>query len=222
MPEPIISDVPTEETAKSDSEGKHSSGSLGLAMWIGIILAPMVCIWVFRSEILHNSADLASSALSFAAVGVLLVLIGLRAILRSLTTRRIILIYAIVAGTVGISTMGMVQFLITTLAAPFWFATPENRWQEFWPAIPGWAAPRSPEVVRGFFLGHASLYDPVVWHAWLVPIIHWSIFIAALLAAQYCLAHLLYPHWANEERLTFPIVQVPLTVVEAGGRAART
>ncbi len=218
MSEPAIGE-PTRETAESRPEDEHRSGPLGIAMWIGIILAPLVCIWVFRSEILYNSADLASSALSFAAVGVLLILVGLRVFVRSLTTRRIILIYAAVAGTVGISTMGMVQFLITTLAAPFWFANPVNRWQEFWSAIPTWAAPRSPEVVRGFFLGHASLYEPAVWQAWLVPVVAWSIFIAALLVAQYCMAHLMYPRWANEERLTFPIVQVPLTVTEAQGSA---
>ena len=190
-------------------------------MWAGIVLAPLVCIWVFRSEILYNSADLASSALSFAAIGVLLCLVGLRLFVRSLDRRRVILIYAVVAGTVGISTMGMVQFLITTLAAPFWFATPENRWSEFWSAIPGWAAPRSPEIVKGFFLGRSSLYEPAVWHAWLVPVIAWSVFIAGLLVAQYCLAHLMYPRWANEERLTFPIVQVPLAVIDARGSSLR-
>jgi hypothetical protein len=212
-------DEPTEELNEARPEDRRGSGSLRFAMWIGIILAPLVCVWVFRSEILYNSADLASSALSFAAVGALLILVGMRVFIRSLDTRRIILIYAAVAGTVGISTMGMVQFLITTLAAPFWFANPVNRWQEFWSAIPSWAAPRSPDVVRGFFLGHASLYAPAVWHAWVTPVIAWSIFIAALLVAQYCIAHLMYPRWANEERLAFPIVQIPLTVTEAKGSA---
>jgi len=43
----------------------------------------------------------------------------MRLLLKSLIARGIILIYAIVAATVGISTMGTVQFFITTLAAPF-------------------------------------------------------------------------------------------------------
>ncbi len=214
----IVPKARTEKPGMEEPEDQRS-GSPGFAMAAGIILAPLICIWVFTSEILHNSADLASISLSFAAVGVLLVLLALRTVFRSLTTRKIILIYAIVAGTVGISTMGMVQFLITTLAAPFWFATPENRWQEFTSAIPEWAAPRSPDVVRGFFLGHSSLYKTEVWQAWLVPMMHWSIFIGALLVVQYCLAHLFYPRWANEERLTFPVAQVPLIVTESLGNA---
>jgi len=34
----------------------------------GVLLAPLVCIWVFRSEILYRSADFASSSLPVAAV----------------------------------------------------------------------------------------------------------------------------------------------------------
>jgi len=46
-------------------------------------------------------------------------LVPMRLLLKSLIARGIILLYAIVAGTIGISTVGMVQFFITTLPAPF-------------------------------------------------------------------------------------------------------
>ncbi|NLH97891.1 MAG: hypothetical protein GX446_00170 [Chthonomonadales bacterium] len=183
-----------------------------------ILAAPLVCIWVFRSEILYHSADLASNALSLAAVGALLALLLLRVVLPRMDRRFILLVYAAVAATAGISTMGMVQFLITSLAAPFWFRDGSNRWDEFIPAIPSWVAPRSPEVVRGFFLGRASLYAPEVWQAWVGPVAAWSGFIVLLLVAQYCLAHIFYPRWANQERLSFPIVQLPLTATAPGGQ----
>jgi hypothetical protein len=179
---------------------------------MAIVATPFVCIWVFRSEILYHSADLASNALSLAAVGVLLVMMLARAVLPVIDRRFVLLVYASVAGTVGIATMGMVQFLMTTLAAPFWFKNAGNRWDEFLPSIPSWAAPSSPEVVRGFFLGRSSLYAPGVWQAWLVPVLVWSAFIVVLLAAQYCLAHIFYPRWAAQERLSFPIVQLPLAL----------
>ncbi len=177
-----------------------------------IVIAPLVCIWVFRTEILRNSTDLASSALTFAGVGVLLAMTALRAVIRRPDTRAIILVYAVVACTAGIATMGMVQFLITTLLAPFYFATPENRWEEFWAHVPQWAAPRSPKLVEGFFLGGSSLYDPAIWKAWLGPAAAWSVFLAALLGAQYCIALLMYERWAKEEKLAFPIVQLPLAL----------
>ncbi len=202
----------TDKEAKSSFSKEEGVGALTL--WVAIILTPLVCIWVFRSEILFHSSDLASNALALAAVYVLLTLLALRSFLRGLNRNRILLIYTAVVGTVGISTMGMVQFLITSLVAPFWYSTRENRWEELTGLIPLWAAPRAPHVVRGFFEGHSSLYDQGIWQAWLIPATIWGIFIAVLLITQYCIAHLMYPRWANQERLTFPIAQFPLTLTE--------
>jgi len=185
----------------------------------GILLAPSVCIWVFRSEILYRSADLASSSLPVAAVVVLLGLLLVRRLFPVLGRREVLWMYAVVTATVGISTMGMVQFLVTTLAAPFWFANAGNRWEEFWAHIPAWVAPRSPEVVKGFFVGQSSLYLPQVWKAWLVPVLVWAGFIAVLLVAQFCLAAVFSLHWARRERLTFPMLQLPLVLTQE--RSAR-
>lgn len=194
--------------------------ALRVAFWGSILLAPLVCIWVFRSEILYRSADLASSSLPVAAVVVLLALLLIRLVVPALGRREVLWIYAVVAGTVGISTMGMVQFLVTTLVAPFWFANAGNRWEEFWAHIPAWVAPRSPDVVKGFFVGQSSFYQPQVWKAWLVPVLVWTGFIGTLLAAQFCLAMVLSVHWAKRERLTFSMLQLPLVLTrERSGRS---
>jgi len=201
--------------------GKRAKLSLSvlLAGAGGVLLAPLVCIWVFRSEILYRSADLASSSLPVAAVVVLLALLLVRRLFPLLGRREVLWMYAVVTATVGISTMGMVQFLVTSLAAPFWFANAGNRWEEFWAHIPAWVAPRSPEVVKGFFVGQSSLYLPQVWKAWLVPVLVWAGFIAVLLVAQFCLAAVFSLHWAKRERLTFPMLQLPLVLTQQ--RSAR-
>lgn len=192
---------------------KPASG-LGFATIAAIILAPLVCIFVFSAEIACHSADLASISLAFPGVWALLLMLGLRMFVKQMSRRAIILVYTTIAATVGISTMGMVQFLIPTLLAPYHFATPSNNFQEFWSSIPSWAAPKGDLIIKGFFLGNSSLYDPQIWRAWLVPVLAWGGFLIAFLAAQYCLAHLFYPRWSKEERLTFPIVQLPLMLTE--------
>ncbi len=153
-------------------------------------------------------------SLTFPGVWLLLVLLATRMFFKRFSRRAMLLIYVSVAATVGIATMGMVQFLITTILAPWQYATPANKFAEFFSAIPTWAAPRGNEVVKGFWLGNSSLYEPAIWRAWLVPVLAWGGFILTLLAAQYCLAHLFYPRWSKEERLTFPIVQLPLMLTE--------
>lgn len=153
-------------------------------------------------------------SLTFPGVWMLLVMLGVKMFFKRMSRRAMLLVYATIAGTVGICTMGMVQFLITTLTAPWIFATPANRFDEFWSHIPRWAAPRGVEVLKGFWLGNSSLYQPQIWHAWIVPVLAWGGFLIAVLTAQYCLAHLFYPRWSKEERLTFPIVQLPLMLTE--------
>ncbi|NLN76991.1 MAG: hypothetical protein GX139_11890, partial [Armatimonadetes bacterium] len=190
---------------------------LGIAAIVAVVLAPLVCIIIFRAEILLRSADLASMSLTFPGIWVLLGLLIVRGFYKRLSRRSILLIYAAVAGTVGICTMGMVQFLITTILAPWQFATTNNRFEQFWSHIPSWVAPRGEDVLKGFWLGNSSLYDPSIWRPWVTPVLAWAGFLFAFLAAQYCLAHLFYPRWSKEERLTFPIVQLPLMLTEPGG-----
>jgi hypothetical protein len=206
-----------EDTRDSASQTPEAPVGLGIATTIAIILAPLVCIIVFRAEILLRSADLASMSLTFPGVWLLLCMVAVRVFYKRLSRRAMLLIYATIAATVGISTMGMVQFLITTLLAPYYFATPANRFDQFWGHIPSWVAPRGDAIVKGFWLGNSSLYDPTIWHAWIVPVLAWGGFLLAFLAAQYCLAHIFYPRWSREERLTFPIVQLPLMLTEPGG-----
>ncbi len=230
------------------------------AVIFAVILAPIACIWVFCSEIIYRSADLASSSLSLAAIIILLLVLfllwmakGLRFYvflivlglitlsslfhsptlsfssfvllslliwwrLKPLRSRELTLIYVVLACTVGIATMGLVQFLVTTLLAPFWFASPENRWKDFWKYIPHWVAPRDRELVEGFFLGGMNFWDGI-WRSWISPLIIWGLFLLALIFAMLCLSSLLYNRWANKERLTFPMIYLPLTLLgsEEGG-----
>lgn len=206
-----------QDTQEPASQTPEAPVRLGIATTVAIILAPLVCIVVFRAEILLRSADLASMSLTFPGVWLLLVMVAVRMFYKRLSRRAMLLVYATIAATVGISTMGMVQFLITTILAPWQFATPANRFDEFWSHIPSWVAPRGDAIVKGFWLGNSSLYDPAIWHAWVVPVLAWGSFLLAFLAAQYCLAHIFYPRWSKEERLTFPIVQLPLMLTEQGG-----
>lgn len=216
-----MSVTPVKEEPKENRERSPDQAGaptrLGIAGLAAVILAPLVCIIVFRAEILLRSADLASMSLTFPGIWVLLGLLIVRGFYKKLSRRTILLIYAGIAATVGICTMGMVQFLITTILAPWQFATANNRFDQFWSHIPTWIAPRGEEVMKGFWLGNSNLYDPAIWRAWLVPVLVWAGFLLAFLAAQYCLAHLFYPRWSKEERLTFPIVQLPLMLSEPDG-----
>ncbi len=106
------------------------------------------------------------------------------------------------------------------MAAPFYenYATSSSGFKDrLWPHIPEWLAPRAPEVINPFFRGNATLYDPQILAGWAVPVLAWSSFIFAIFWVLLCAVTLVRRQWIEEERLTFPLVLLPLEMTESGG-----
>ncbi|NUQ01752.1 MAG: hypothetical protein HUU35_18055, partial [Armatimonadetes bacterium] len=79
--------------------------------------------------------------------------------------------------------------------------------------LPGWAGPRGEDAVRFYYEGiHTA--GAVPWAEWLRPLLMWSIFIAAVAIGMYCLMALVQKQWIRGERLTFPILYLPLTLTD--------
>ncbi|MDA0748236.1 MAG: hypothetical protein O2954_17065 [bacterium] len=125
----------------------------------------------------------------------------------------VVLMMGLVAGAVPAN--GLAGFLVVVMATPFYFATPENRWAEvLHPHIPAWIAPPHPETVRGFFEGLPPGAS-IPWSAWAVPLFWWTCFVVALAGIAASVAVLLRRQWAQNERLTYPLVSVAVDL--AGG-----
>jgi len=139
--------------------------------------------------------------------------IGRRA---GLTQSELVLLYIMLTLSTAIGGVGMVQFLVPTLAAPFYFATPENGWGEFLPLIPSGFAVRDPEVLKGFFQGNSTLYDPRVLRAWAGPVLLWSVFLMVLILSMLCACVLVRQRWTDHERLSFPLVLLPMQMATGG------
>lgn len=80
-------------------------------------------------------------------------------------------------------------------------------------------APRDPDLVRAFFNGTQDLWGffrPRVFKAWIVPILFWGSFYFLLLWTMLCLASLARRPWVDEERLPFPVVDLPTTMARQG------
>ena len=73
------------------------------------------------------------------------------------------------------------------------------------------------DVVEAYYQGHSSFFTPRNWGGWIGPICIWTLFILTLMTAMYCVSVLLRRQWVEYERLTFPIVLIPLAVTLNGG-----
>ena len=107
---------------------------------------------------------------------------------------------------------GLMGFLFGAIASPYYFATPENRWAEYFhDDLPTWLVPSNQnEAMRGFFEGTP---DPVPWDVWIPPLFWWLIFVAAIIFASACIAVILRRQWSDHERLTFALLSPTLNLV---------
>lgn len=134
--------------------------------------------------------------------------IGLGAPHWKLTRHELLVVYVLTASASVIVSSGGIHFLIPTLTAPWYFATPENRWAEFQPYIPTWFSPRSEDVIAAYYEGQAA----VPWVKWAPALSAWFGFMVVFSLATLSLVATVRRQWVEHEKLTFPTVYVPLNM----------
>ncbi|MBI2192419.1 MAG: hypothetical protein HYU36_10585 [Planctomycetes bacterium] len=213
----------------NDSVDKFPSRAVG----IGLVLVVLLC-WVspYEDLVLQNMIPGGHSApmlatLFFLVLAGLNVLAGLLA--RTLTGANggparwlsgsdLAIIFCMLLAASGIPSMGLVDYLIPTLVAPFYYADTSNDWAALFHAhIPAWLVPSkdpASPVIQDFVRGGSK----VPWAAWLPCLVWWTTFFAALYLATFSLCLLLSDSWIRAERLNFPLMELPMALL---GRAER-
>jgi len=206
--------------APSVTDTPQPSGISARAVIAGVIAEAALFWWVASSEISGN-VYLICYSLLMPAVALLTVVVAMNAALErwlprlALRRSEVLTVYLMLTCSLPVAGFGMMRFLIPSLVYPRYMAGQDNgRWPAIADSLPTWLAPRAPGVANAFFDGHAS----VPWSAWAVPIAGWGALFLALIAAQLSIAVLLRRQWIESERLTFPIVYLPLRMTQQGGR----
>lgn len=196
---------------------------ISLRAWIiGLLLIPVLVFWVEYTEIVAEGPDLAAMSLPMASVFALFVLILINAgIIRlkpqwAFTQPELLVIYTMNTIAVYISGIGMMQFLPHELVGWSHYATPANNWAHWQHFVRGWAVPNT-SVIDGYYIGRTTFFNASNLAGWSVPILVWTAFIFVLLFCMYCIAALMRRQWVDSERLTFPIVQIPIEITKNGG-----
>lgn len=195
------------------------------AVLIGLILVPFNCYWVTITEIKWCSNDSTCVSL-FMTVVTLIFFITLAnlAVARrypklALNQGEIMVVYIMLTISTAMGGHDMMGNLLPNIANVFWFNNPVNNWDKFHRYIPTWFAPRDRDVLRGFYEGSSSFYTAEHMLGWAVPIAVWGVFMMVIAFMLLCMNVLIRKQWADRERLTFPIIQMPLEMTKAGGRA---
>lgn len=188
------------------------------AILVALLIIPINAFWVSMMEAIKYTGHPTTYSLYFNTV---LILTGLTA-LNTLVARfrpaplnraDLLTIYVMTALATALAGHDQAQVLIGVIVWPLYKATPENRWEvTFHQFIPRWLVPRDPKALEDFFIGHSSFF--LHWKAWVVPLSCWAAFTFALLTMFFCANVLIRRQWVDGERLTFPLVALPLEMVE--------
>ncbi len=113
-------------------------------------------------------------------------------------------------------------YLLSILASPYYFATPENRWAEYiHPYLPGWLIPSNENgAITQFFEGlpKGAL---IPWEVWAVPLLWSFLLVAAFVFACFCVSVILHRQWAEHEKLVYPALTPILEMTARAGTGRR-
>jgi hypothetical protein len=188
---------------------------------VGIILLPFNVLWVLYMEHIAAHGPIPSTiSLFFNVIFILFFLAlanaGINKLRPGLALNRteLIIVYVMLTTSTSLAGLDGMQVLIPVMTHPFWFTNPENRWDQLFADVPSWLTVSDRETLYGYYTGSSSLYQAPVIHAWLTPALWWTGFIFVLSFVLICICVIVRAQWADRERLTFPIIELPLALTE--------
>ena len=197
--------------------------SLWRVLLLGLVLIPLNVFWTTVIEIRWFTLDGTSLPLFVTPVFFLFVLVLLNFAARKFLPRmkhlrqeELLLLYIMLVVSCSFSGHDTLQNMFGCIPYVFWHATPENNWQSlFFRFLPNWLLVTDHDALWAFNRGHVSIYSSQGKEyllAWIVPLACWGLFFLTLVGMYLCLTILVRRAWIENEKLTFPIVQLPLAM----------
>ena len=211
-------------TAQAPVVGESSRGVRWGVVWaLALPLIVLNCGWIANSEMKTYVTELTISTLFLGVTFLLFVITLLNLLVRrmlgsptALSQPEMMALYSMLSLSSVAAGVGHLGFFTPFLVNPFYFNTTANGWKDFWHLLPPYIGPRDPEILRGFFHGHATALTVPVLSAWAYPLAVWSAFFLVLLWTTLCLAAILRRRWEEEEHLPFPVIALPLEMTREG------
>jgi len=202
----------------------ETSGVTFRAVLIGVLLIPFNAYWVTKSEVVLAITHATTLSLFFNVIFIILILSLLNILVKRLAPGyalypgELLTIYVILCISTSLIGWDLMQILVPVMSYGFWFATPENEWQElFLDYLPEWLVVGDKDVIRGYYEGQANFYQFWIIKAWLKPVLIWTGFTLVLYFTMICIIVFIRKRWTEEEKLSYPIIQLPLEMAVHSG-----
>ena len=203
-------------------EPRRAAGLTWRAMAIGATMVALVSLAAPYSLYVVRSSLLASDYMPIGALFPFFIIVaGVNAMLKILAPRQALqrgeLVIIFTMGLVGsaLATYGFSGYLVAVIASPYFYATPENQWAQYLHAhIPSWIVPQPTGAAMQWFFDGLPPGEQIPWAAWLVPLFWWLSLMVVVLFVAFCIIAILRKQWVENEKLLFPLVELPLALME--------
>ncbi|MBM3473668.1 MAG: hypothetical protein FJX75_10405 [Armatimonadetes bacterium] len=176
----------------------------------------------------RSGIDSTIVSLYYDIVFYLLVLVGINAVLRrvrpsaAFTPAELLAFFSLMSVATCASGHDLMSPLMGTIQGVFRFASPENGWDRlFLDYVPRAMSVSNPDALENLWRGDSSFWYATNYRAWVGPLVRWWLFLSALWAAPVGLIVLFRRRWIEGEKMTFPVVQLPMEMVKPGLPAFR-
>jgi hypothetical protein len=186
---------------------------------ICLLIMPLNSYWVVQMEVVRYSAHPTTISLFFNTVFILLCLTLLNRAVRRVAPRmalergELLLIFSGLSISSCVSGHDMLQVFVPMLTWTFKHADSGNEWAKIInPHLRDGLFIKDESIWKSYYLGNDSIWHVKYVLAWLPVVTAWTVFVTLLLFVMLCLNAILRKQWTDNERLTYPIVQLPLQI----------
>jgi len=197
-----------------------SPGATWRALLIGLLLIPLNVHWLTKSIYGYPT----TASLYFNVIFCLFILTVVNMGVAKLKPRsalkqgELITVYVMLSIASSLAGLDMLRVLIPLIPHAFWYASPENEWAAlFHHHVPDWIAIKDTNFLAAYYEGGTTLYLREHVLGWITPAMIWSGFLLVLVFAMICINSLVRKQWTEREKLSYPIIQLPLEMTYGGG-----
>jgi hypothetical protein len=217
----VISVAILHASEQTDAGSGALNGRCGItlrAVLLSVLLILVFNVLVSRVELV-TGRYIASGIPPIPAVATLAALVALyplgRLILGRYNLRRqeLLVIYCLMTIAIPLCGTYGLRSILPRLTVMQYYATAENRFADYSHLMPSWYAPDGEQAITSMYEGLDG--GAIPWSEWRKPLVLWSLFFLALFVGTMSLMSVMSRQWAEGEHLPYPLVQLPIEMVEA-------
>ena len=213
-------DAPATKKLIADRETRAAPMATGRAILLALILMPINAFWVVKMEVTRYAGHPTTISLFFNVIFWLTLLIGLNAVVRRFTPRfafapgELLTVYLMLALSSALAGHDTIEVLTPILAHADHFADNANDWAtRVFPYLPSFLHVSDKPALKEFYQGTGTLYTAHNLSAWMIPVLCWTGFLTLLSLLMLCMNVILRRQWTVSEKLAYPLVTLPLEMV---------